>query len=182
MEAIRAAPMVFADANLPAATLAAVAKAAGPRLVIDAISRAKAVRILPAVGQGALVFVNRAAAAALLGREPSSPTDAARSLGAAGFTRVVVTGGPRPLAILDHGAVRTIDVPPVDVVDVTGAGDALTAGTIVGLDRGLDLSAAVAIGIAAAGAALRSTGALDRLPPDVLQRLPAPPPSIGAQP
>jgi sugar/nucleoside kinase (ribokinase family) len=174
LDAIRHARFVFADANLPTASLTALAAAAGPRLAVDAISRAKAVRVLPAHGAGALGFLNLASAGALLAREPADPGEAARALARTGVHRAVVTGGPQAVAVLDDGAVSLIPVPPATVADVTGAGDALIAGALAALAQGAPLVEAVDCGILAARAALATVGALDRLPPAVLQRLATP--------
>jgi pseudouridine kinase len=182
MEAIRVAPLVFADANLPAASLTAIALTAGPRLAVDAISRAKALRILPALGHGALGFLNFPAASALLGADPQTPAEAAEGLAAAGIARAVVTGGARPVAVLDAGRITVLPVPAVPVTDVTGAGDALIAGTLVALSRGVELASAVGFGIEAAGAALACAGALDRLPATMIQKLPPSPAKPGATP
>ena len=46
--------------------------------------------------------------------------------------------------------VRQIKVPPTEVVSVTGAGDALIAGTLAALARDLPLSEAAVQGISAA--------------------------------
>ena len=168
---LAAADLVFADANLPEATIEALAEACGGRLALDAISRAKAPRILPGLRAGALVFTNLAAAEVLVGRPVPSTREAAEALADVGADRAVVTGGPQPVAILSHGRVTLRPVAPVEVVDVTGAGDALIAGTLAGLAHGRPIEEAVDCGIAAAAAALASAGALDRLPPDVVDAI-----------
>lgn len=169
--ALAAAGIVFADANLPAATLDWLAADYGPKLAVDAISRAKAPRILGALRAGALGFLNLPSAATLTGTDAEDATTAARGLAALGATRLVVTGGGGGVAVLDEGSIGAVAVPRVAVVDVTGAGDALTAGTLAALSVGAPLIDAVRIGVAAAGAALSSTGALDRLPSAVLEAL-----------
>ncbi len=168
---LAAARLVFADANLPAATLDALAGRCGARLAVDAISRAKAPRVAAALSAGALGFLNLASASALAGEAFRGASEAAAALARRGARRLVVTGGAGPLAVLEDGRIEAIEVPPVEVADVTGAGDALTAGTLAALARGRPLAEATRTGILAAGAALSSTGALDRLPPAVLQAL-----------
>lgn len=165
---------VFADANLPAATLAVLAAAHGEFLAVDAISRAKADRILVPARAGALVFANLPSAGALAGRSLKSPAEAAEALRALGVTRAIVTGGPLPVAILADGAVGIRSVPAVPVVDVTGAGDALTAGTLAALAAGRPLADAVDVGIRASAAALACRGALPALPPDIAAACAAP--------
>jgi pseudouridine kinase len=162
---------VFADANLPAATLQSLAERWGERLAVDAISRAKAGRVLSAIRAGALGFMNLPSAEALIGAPLATPAEAADRLLALGASRVVVTGGPAPVAVLDRTRITIHAVEAVPVVDVTGAGDALIAGTLAALARGFSLPSAVEVGINASRAALASVGALDRLPPSVLAAL-----------
>jgi fructokinase len=58
----------------------------------------------------------------------SPPAEAAESLLAAGPALVLVTDGPRPARAFLPGAVLTVEVPGVDVVDTIGAGDAFGGG------------------------------------------------------
>jgi len=58
----------------------------------------------------------------------SRPAEAAESLLAAGPALVLVTDGPRPATAFLPGAVLTVEVPGVDVVDTIGAGDAFGGG------------------------------------------------------
>jgi fructokinase len=99
----------------------------------------------------------------------SSPPQAAESLLAAGPTLVLVTDGPHPARAFLPGAVLTVEVPGVDVVDTIGAGDAFGGGFLAwwsanGLARA-DLKrlalvrAAVQAGAAAAAATCGRPGA-----------------------
>lgn len=168
---IAGARLVFADANLPAPTLAHLAARAGPRLAVDAISRAKAPRIEAAMRKGALLFANRLAAESLVGSPLEDAASAAAALRRSGARQAVVTAGPDPLAVLDGDTIITLPVRAVAVRDVTGAGDALIAGTLAALLSGTPLAAAVEGGIEAAAAALSVEGALAALPPALVQRL-----------
>ncbi len=163
------ARLVFADANLPAGTLRSLADRVGARLVVDAISRAKAPRLSGLVGSAALLFANLPSANALLGATFEDPSAAAAALGARGATRVVITGGALPVAVLEGDRVVSVPVPRVTVADVTGAGDALAAGTVAALARGWSLVDAVRVGVAAAAAAVATTGALAALPTAVTE-------------
>lgn len=169
--AMDAADFVFCDANPPEAAITALGEHAGPRLVVDAISRAKARRVLPALRAGALGFVNLPAAEALAGRPLAGPREAAHALDALGVRRAVLTGGSSPVTVLEGGILSKVPVPAVSVTDVTGAGDALVAGTLAALLSGAPLERAVETGVKAAAAAVASTGALDALPPSVLEDL-----------
>ena len=101
---------------------------------------------------------------------PGSPAaEAAGLLLAAGPALVLVTDGPHPARAFLPGAVLTVEVPAVDVVDTIGAGDAFGGGFLAwwssnGLTRS-DLSrpalvrAAVQAGAAAAAATCGRPGA-----------------------
>ena len=167
--ALSEAAILFADANLPADTILALAERFGPRLALDGISRAKAPRIAAALRYGPLVFLNAPSAESLLNRSDRDAVRLAEALAEDGARAAVVTAGGGPVAILEAGAVSAIPVPPRSAVDVTGAGDALTAATLSALFHGKTLRTAVECGIAAAGAALATTGALDALPPDLVR-------------
>ncbi|MCM5559458.1 PfkB family carbohydrate kinase [Pleomorphomonas sp. JP5] len=156
--------LVFADANLAPGELARLAKAHGERLVLDAISRAKAPRLKPLVTSGALFICNLPSAELLVGHPVSRPIEAAEHLAAAGARRAVITGGSKPLAILDQGRITEIEPHPTEVIDVTGVGDAQTAGILLSLSTGAPLPAAVEVGMSAARAALATAGALRELP------------------
>lgn len=160
--------LVFADANLRADQLGRLAAAHRERLVIDAISRAKAPKLRPLIASGALLICNLPSAELLVEQAVSRPVEAAERLRDLGARRAVITGGSLPLAVLDAGVIEEIAPEPTEVVDVTGVGDAQTAGLILGLSAGLPLTAAVRVGMAAARAALATAGALDRLPDTVL--------------
>lgn len=168
---LRAARLLFADANLPEATLLALARRCTDRLAVDAISRAKAPRLAALLPLGPIVFVNLTSAETLLGRSFTDAAEAAASLADRGARAAVVTAGSAPVAVLDDGAVHRITVPRRTVVDVTGAGDALTAATLAARLRGHTLAEAVGFGIKASGAALACSGALDRLPAGLVAEL-----------
>ncbi|WP_370678232.1 PfkB family carbohydrate kinase [Pleomorphomonas sp. PLEO] len=160
--------LVFADANLAPAELRRLADTHGDRLVLDAISRAKAPRLRPLVGSGALFICNLPSAELLVGQPIGRPVEAAEWLAKAGARRAVITGGSKPLAVLDNGHVCELKPQPTQVVDVTGVGDAQTAGILLALSAGASLVAAVEVGMAAARAALATAGALRELPTGVV--------------
>ncbi|ODN70371.1 PfkB family carbohydrate kinase [Methylobrevis pamukkalensis] len=100
---LTSAELVFADANLPADSLdalAALLASAGriDRLMLDAVSIAKVPRLLWPARRGARLFANRAEAGALLGTDPFDAEEAAQGLADAGLTRAVVTDGLGPVA------------------------------------------------------------------------------------
>ncbi len=154
-----AADWVFADCNLPAASLLALARRDLPgryRLAVDAVSVAKAARLPDRLDGVDLVFANYDEAAALATRSGRSDaaTDRAgahaEDLLAAGAGAAVVTLGAGGALAVDRDGTVHVPAVPARVVDVTGAGDALIAATLCGLGTGEALAAAVARGCAAA--------------------------------
>ncbi len=145
---IAAAAMVFADCNLPAPTLVALithCRACAVPLAIDAVSTAKVSR-LPADLTGIdTLFLNRDEACALLDCDVT-PIAASRMLSDRGARSVVVTHGALGCAIAHEGSSHCIPAPVAPVVDVTGAGDALVAGTLAALSRGGTFADAVVRG------------------------------------
>lgn len=151
----RTAPWVLVDCNLEAEVLAGclrVARAAGARVAVDAVSTAKVTR-LPADLSGVdVLFCNLDeghALAAARGHAVAAGQDtevAAVGL-ALGAAAVVLTRGPHPaLVVTPEGAAAMNVVGEPDVVDVTGAGDAFLAGTLAGLVEGRPLLDACAAG------------------------------------
>ncbi len=162
------ATRVFADANLKPSELARLAEAHGDRLVFDAISRAKAPRLKPLIASGALFICNLPSAELLVGHPVKLPVEAAERLATAGARHAVITGGSKPLAILEDGKITQLTPRPTEVVDVTGVGDAQTAGVLLALSAGAKLVSAVEVGMMAARAALATAGALRDLPASVI--------------
>lgn len=131
---------LFCDTNLGAPVLAHAVRRArsdGTRLAVDAVSTLKVVR-LPADLRGIdLLSCNRDEAQAWLGehRQPMSGTDdeLAARIQAAGAAAVLLTRGADGVVVADASGVHELPAVPADVLDVTGAGDALVAGTLAAL-------------------------------------------------
>ncbi len=71
----------------------------------------------------------------------------------------LITRGPHGIAVFEPGRpMRNVPVPPCKVVDVTGAGDTVTAATAVSLVAGATLDEAAEIGNAAASVAVAQRG------------------------
>jgi pseudouridine kinase len=162
---------LFLDCNLAAGTLAhglARARAAGMPVAVDAVSTPKVSR-LPADLTGIeVLFCNRDEATAYLagigtgprsaGSDASDASDAAlaialRTAGAAG---VVLSRGPGGVLVADAAGQRPVAALPAATVDVTGAGDALVAGTLAALLAGQPLARAAETGTAAAALTVES--------------------------
>ncbi len=163
-ERVRAAAVVpgaawtFADCNLGAATLAdviAAPRTAGHRLAIDAVSVAKAQRLPPSLGGIDLFFCNVDEARAYLGAPADAGPDAlAQALQRRGAHTTVMTRGALGAIVLTPDRSEHVAAAPATIADVTGAGDALIAGTIYALAGGADAVAAVRTGMVAATFAL----------------------------
>ena len=146
--------LVLADTNLPGPVLAALVVAGRDdalRLTVDAVSTAKVAR-LPADLTGlAVLFCNQDEARAWLAEHGRSANDgpvaAAERLVDAGAEQVVLTLGAGGALLARAQGVLRLPAERVPVVDVTGAGDALVAGTLAGLVRGRSPAEAVAGGV-----------------------------------
>ena len=163
---IGGAAVVVLDGNLPAGVLVwvlTIAAAASVRTVLEPVSVAKAGRLSGLVQPAHPLFTltpNLDELAALAGRPVADTRDAisaARELQARGVAHVWVSRGERgSLFCADDGTVTVLDAAPATVVDVTGAGDALTAGYVHGLLAGEPPLAAARTGHLAAALTIAS--------------------------
>jgi pseudouridine kinase len=145
--ALRAASWLFVDANVPAALVeecAGLRRTAPWRIAVDATSVAKARRLPADLSAVDLLFVN---------------ADESR-FAHSGAACTVTTLGARGVEI-ERGGTRTrLPAPQATVVDVTGAGDALVAGTLYGLVRGATLEEALVAGLRAASLTVARAGSV----------------------
>ncbi len=170
LEGARAAEacLAFADCNLPAGTLARLLeeRRAGrlPPLAMDAVSSPKAARLGGDLRGLDLLFLNEDEARAALGEEAGGapggePEALAAALRARGAGAVVLTRGALGVVVADACGVARLPAAPVDgIADVTGAGDALVAGTLKTIAEGRPLREALRWGLAAAALALEAPG------------------------
>jgi len=160
-------PWVFLDCNPSAAVVAAtveLARATGVPLAVDAVSTAK-VRRLPSRLDGVTVwFGNRDEAVAYLtptvgssGTASGGDAELLEGLRRAGAASVVLTRGRSTVLVADRAGCREVAVPAAEVIDVTGAGDALVAATLAALTAGRTLDDAVSDGVAAAALTVASS-------------------------
>ena len=138
------------DCNLHASVLAhglAAGGRAGARVAVDAVSTAKVTRMPADLSGVDLLFCNGDEARALLASPAGIPdATAAAQVVEAGARAVVLTRGADGLLVADAFGVREHPAVPADVVDVTGAGDALVAGTVAALLAGHDVDTAALAG------------------------------------
>lgn len=148
----------FLNANLPAHTLADLAgKAEGRMIAAATISPAKAPRLKPVLARTDFLFTNMGEARSLTGMKDGDPAALARALVAAGVRSGTISSGSGPLVWWHHKESGRIVPPPVsEIVDVNGAGDALAATILAGLQAGLPFARAAELGVHSAQMTLAS--------------------------
>ncbi len=154
---------VFADCNLPSVILLdliARGRNGSIRLAIDAVSALKVLRLPEDLAGVDLLVLNLDEANALLGDADLSPRDIADALRARGAGRVVLTLAADGLVAADSDGVTTIPAVPASLVDVTGAGDALTAALLARLTAGATLADAARVGTLAAALTIEGQGSV----------------------
>lgn len=149
------APHWFLDSNLSTETLERIAtrKPEGTRLAADTVSLDKAERLRPILPSLDLLFANRAEADALGGAD---------ELVKAGVGAVVVTDGARGAHIVDADGAEHVAALARHLVDATGAGDALAAGTLHALRQGATALDSVRFGQACAARISAHRGTIPR--------------------
>ena len=166
-EPIASAALVVADCNLPVASLHWLADNVAAPLMLDPVSAAKATRAADILGRLAALKLTALEAGALLRRAVDEESDAdveaaAAELLSRGARRVFVTLGERGVhAADDHGHVR-LPALSAAVTNVTGAGDAFSAGVAYATLGGMDLARTAAFGSAMAALALESARTVSR--------------------
>ncbi len=165
--ALAAADAVLVDANLPDrafSVLAGQLRRETPVFAL-AVSPAKAVRLKPLIPRLTGMFMTAREAAALAGADSGAPVAAAAALARAGLARGVITQGAAPLIGFDEAGLFRLTPPAArNIVDVTGAGDALAGVTMAAVMAGTPWRAALRRGVAAALITLESAAAA--APPD----------------
>jgi pseudouridine kinase len=158
---IAAARWVFADCNLPADVLSFLIgqrRQHAFRLAIEAVSAPKVMKLPPDLNGIDVLFLNRDEAQALLHDPTLSPHGVCAALLARGADHVVQTQGADGVLIGTLGDIFSLPAVAADGVDVTGAGDALTAALLDGLDRGMSIREAARLGTLAAALTLECVG------------------------
>lgn len=171
-QALRAsAALVVADGNLPTDTwplLLAEARAGGAPLVGVAVSEAKMERLPQDLSGLHLLILN----AGELATVDADPEEALAALHRRGVGCVLVSHGGDGLLLSQPGQPpRHWAAPAVEVMDVTGAGDALSAGVCAALLRdATDFDAAARLGLRLAALTLQTADSVHPdLNPDFLE-------------
>jgi pseudouridine kinase len=147
------ARLVIVDCNVPAATLRWLAQRYSNKLVVDPVSvdKSKKLSNLP---QLFLATPNLDQAETMFStREPQQVNQAFK----ARFQNLVLHAGPKGAFAMEETGMSHIAPVPSSIIDVTGAGDAATAGLINGLLQGLSLADAAARGQQAASRVMATT-------------------------
>jgi ribokinase len=147
--------------EVPDAAVVAAARAAadvGARVVLNPAPARELPAALTGLGRAALVLTPNALEARALTSE-DDPEPAARALATTTGGPVVVTLGAAGALLVEGDRAAPFAVPVVDVVDTTGAGDALNGVLAAGLAAGLELADATRRAVEAASAAVRVAGA-----------------------
>jgi pseudouridine kinase len=159
----RDARMVVVDANLPPATLKTVFRLARRyRLPIcaDPTSKNLAPRLRPYLDQLHMVTPNPAEAEALLEQGPiggrNEAIAAAKQLVARGVEIAVITLAEMGVCYATSNESGHVPALDIDIVDLTGAGDALSAAVIFGLLEEIPVGEAIRLGVSAAALTLQS--------------------------
>lgn len=158
---------VLADCNLHVSGIEAIRRhclRGNLPLAIDTVSPAKAAKLGASLDGLTILFTNRAEAQALSGT--AQPERAVKLLQQYGAARVVLSEGPRGCHCCGAQAYFRLPMPESPVRNVSGAGDALAAGSFLKLLEGADLREAVLFGMGCAQATLAEpdagTGSLER--------------------
>ncbi|MEM1400702.1 MAG: carbohydrate kinase family protein [Pseudomonadota bacterium] len=148
-------PIWFADANLPEPVLSRIneARLPGTILAADGVSVAKASRLQGLLPNLDLLVCNIDEAMALRGKPIRAPLDVistAHWLRDQGVGKVVISQGADGCYAASAGISTFFSALPISTIDVTGAGDALTAGILYGHSHAMPFETSVRLGLAAA--------------------------------
>ena len=170
--AVRSAAVTLLQLEVPLETVAAAARAAGGRVVLNPAP----VRALPAelLGRIDVLVPNRVELARLAGGPvPRTVEQAAELAGRLGVRAVVVTLGADGALVVEDGRAGHVPAVPVRPVDTTAAGDAFCGGLSDALAGGAGLQEAARRAVRVAAAACLRPGAQASLPtPAELATLP----------
>lgn len=136
---LAAASWVFADCNPTTEMLHALIarrRLARFKLALDAVSTTKVLRLPTDLNGVDLLFLNEDEARAYLEQPSMAAEDAAPAIRERGVECVVVTRGSQGVVMADADGVAACPAIPAKLIDPTGAGDALIAGTLSSLLAG----------------------------------------------
>ena len=164
---LRQARFIVCDTNIPENALVfllELAAASGVPVCVEPVSIVKSQRIVRHLRGVDILTPNLDELAAIAGQDagPDNVAEVAAALTARGVGTVVTTMGEKGICCTTKEGSRFFPSYPTQVVEVTGAGDALTAGLIYGLTRGYPLPDACRCGLAAAALTVASPDTVSR--------------------
>jgi pseudouridine kinase len=162
------ASLLFVDANLPKDTLRtaiSLARQAGLPICADPTSTGLAIRLRPYLPRLHLITPNSAEAAILCQREfdaakPRQAIETAKCMVSQGVKIAILTLAGFGVCYATSETSGYIPAIRTQILDPTGAGDALTATVLFALLNDIPLDDAVRLGVAAASLTLRHPGAV----------------------
>ena len=159
LDDIRAAnsdSFISVDANLAKEQIEKIVKNTPARCVGLTVSKAKSNRLSSVLPYLDTLFSNRAE----FGLTGTSSLELAiKTLQTNGPQNTIISDGADAVWVIEGDEVQNIVVPTLnEVVDVTGAGDALVGGTLFGLSNGYSLMNSVEIGVQAAQKMIQTKG------------------------
>lgn len=162
------ASLLFVDANLPKDTLRTVmslARRARLPVCADPTTASLAHRFLPYLSRLFMVTPNSSEAAVLCGPDfqltnRKQALEAAKCLVNQGVQVAIITLAEQGLCYATSQTNGHIPAIRTEVIDPTGAGDALSAAVIFALLNGIEIDEAVRLGVSAASLTLRYRGAV----------------------
>lgn len=159
LDVLNGAELVVADTNLPAASLAYLAENLTVPLFVDPVSVSKAEKLLPLLPHIHTLKPNGAEAELLSGVsivDRNSARRAARKLIDMGVKQVFISLGKEGFLAAAEDETVWEPAPEAELVNTTGAGDALMAAIAWSWLRGENLSRTAALGAAAAAITIES--------------------------
>jgi pseudouridine kinase len=128
-------------------------------LYMDAVSTKKAIRLPQSLKGIHGLFCNILEAQAILSMNTDKPEILVQALLERGAKKIFLTHGKHGVWIAQQDGISHIPAPTCPVVNVSGAGDALIAGTLYGIYNDYKLEDAVTTGIKAAQITLQDVAA-----------------------
>ncbi len=162
------ASLIYVDANLSKEALRAVfhlARRAGVPVAADPTSNSLAVRLLPYLHELYMISPNLSEAGILCERPVEAGKrrlvmDAARALIGKGIRLVILTLAHQGVYYATSDTAGFVPAMKTEIVDPTGAGDALSATVVYALLNEIPLDDAIRLGVTAASLTLQHPGAV----------------------
>ena len=156
---LSASQVIVIDTNIPEESIAWLAENCQVPIFADPVSTAKAVKLKGVLGRRHTLKPNRIEAELLSGvsiTDEASLNRAADALLATGLRRVFISLGGDGVFAADHNGRLHLPVPPAEMVNTTGCGDAFMAAITWAYLQGTDLEGTAKAGLAASAIAMES--------------------------